>query len=363
MRIVSKFVISFFLFCGLVLSAPLYLSAQDWRAWTPEGRPAELAFIYYAQGRDFSHTIRGQQTIFSAEVIRRGSVILDRSGVVQTGSGTSLEIQLVPCGTLIKLSENTTIIYNGIDQNGGFADIGLLFGRIRVVSGVADPGGIHPIVVRSGGIAARIIDGDMGIDYVLEPGRNIVVSPMFRVHAFRGSAEVYFQGAGVTAAPLTQTQVFAVEQGGSLSLDVTPAHTFVERGALGSSVIAYWSTNNFAGTPPLRMPNTAIALALEPIPQELVREVVVEVLVPVIQPMPVEQAPQMSLWARRLLWGMGLSMIGSAVAIQGIAHYNPDFFGSANRAENMHTFSYGPLISGVLFTLLGTWRNIAVPAR
>jgi len=34
-----------FLFYGLILFAPINLNAQEWRALTPEGMPAELAFI------------------------------------------------------------------------------------------------------------------------------------------------------------------------------------------------------------------------------------------------------------------------------------------------------------------------------
>jgi len=357
MKTAPKLGIRFFL-CGFLFLTSFNISAQQWRALTPEGTPAELAFIYYARGRDFSHTLRGQQTIFSADVIRMGSVILDRTGIVQTGAGTSLEIQLVPSGTVIKLSENTTLVYNGIDANGGFADIGLLFGRIRVVSGEADPAGFHPVIVRSGGISARIVEGDMGIDYVLEPSdRGMTLAPLFRINAFRGRAEVFSHGAGGGA--LAETQSFTVEQWESLSLDVTPTHTFVERMSLTEGILAYWMANNFAGNPPLRMPDTAIALPPAAAPQEIIREVIVEVFVPpAFQPPPPTPAPpprpEMGVWGRRFLLGVGLGMIGTSMAVQGLAHYAPGFFPNEGMADNMHAFAYAPLITGALFTLIGT---------
>ena len=354
--------------CGLIFLT-LNLSAQQWQALTPAGTPAEIAFIYYAQGRDFSHTLRGQQTIFSTEVVQMGSIILDRTGIVQTGAGTSLEIQLAPSGAVIKLSENTTLIYHGLDENGGFVDIGLLFGRMRLVSGEADPAGFHPIVVRSGGVSARILEGDMGIDYVLEPGAGMPLVPMFRVNAFRGRAEVYSHGAGGAAA-FAETQVFTVEQGETLSLDVTPTHTFVERLSLSEEIIAYWRNNNFAGTPPLRMPNTTIASAPGPAVVEVIvpREVIVEVFVPVFEPAPAELQPQpqprqMSVWGRRLLIGVGFGLIGAAVGVQGLVHHSPDFFPNEGFANNMHTLSYAPLVTGMLLTLMGAGRGLISPAR
>jgi len=266
-------------FLGFALCATLNLAAQNGRAQdgpVQDGRAQDAqiqegssARIYHAEGVDFSLSLGGERTIFPAEAAG-GGVNLERSGIVSTGAGTFLEIQLVPSGTVIKLSENTSLIYNGIDGNGKFADLGLLYGRIRLVTGSGTnsagtySAGMYSVVIRCEGISARIKQGDFGLDYILDPGnRNPSPRPLFRLYAFRGGAEVFSYGQGGSPVSFGGARSLTVEGGGCLSLDVSPSYTYAERKPLGRDISDYWRLHNFAGYPPLSLPDTAIAAASE----------------------------------------------------------------------------------------------------
>jgi hypothetical protein len=166
-----------------------------------------------------------------------------------------LEIQLIPSGTLIKLAENTSLSYGGVDSSGNFAELGLLYGSIRGVTGF----GTNSVAIRGGGVTARIDSGDVGIDFVIEPGlRNSVMRPLFRLYPFRGRAEVFPYGRD-SVAYFGGAQLIAVEQGESLSFDVSPPYTYAERKALAREKADYWRNSNFSGRAPLPMPDTGIA--------------------------------------------------------------------------------------------------------
>ena len=350
---------SFFaVLCWIVFFTPLSLVAQDWQSWAPEWGSTERAFIYHAEGDDFSLTLRGEQTVYSALAPRGEAIILERSGIIQTGARTSLEIQLVPSRTVIKLSGNTSLVYNGVDENGRFADFTLLYGRMRIVSGETGFDGIQSIVIRNGGISARIIEGDIGVDYILgHDGRNFTMMPLFRLYAFRGAAEVFSH----EAASFGGLQALTVEAGETLSLSASSSHTFAERGALTNTIVSYWVANNFAGFPPLPMPNTAIvtAAAAERRPE-------VVFLPPAFAIPPEEQEQPVIIGRSRtrgVVFGMGIALILSSVALQGVIHYWPDFFSGNNPAGDFRALSYVPLSAGILFTLTGIFYNPLSSAR
>jgi hypothetical protein len=113
MKFVPGYIVRFFwlTFCGVILFAPLNLAAQNGRAQDTGRRSAESAFIYYAEGNDFALILRGEQTVFPAEAARGEGIILERSGIVNTGAGTFVEIQLVPSGTFITALTKTGALW------------------------------------------------------------------------------------------------------------------------------------------------------------------------------------------------------------------------------------------------------------
>jgi hypothetical protein len=233
---------------GLALWAVSAITAQE----------RESAKVYHVKGRDFAIMLNNQRVVFPAEQVRGEGIRLERSGVINTGPGTDLELYVAPSGSVIKLSENTSLVYNGLDSNGNFAELGLLYGRIRVISGMY-PSERNSIVVRSGGVSIHIREGDFGVDCLLDPGVwNSAMRPIFRVHAFRGTAEVFPNGREAAAAYFGGAQSIAVGNWESLSIDVSSAYTFAEKKLMGNETVSYWRLNNFAGTPPGPMPPTEI---------------------------------------------------------------------------------------------------------
>ncbi|MCL2472623.1 MAG: FecR family protein [Treponema sp.] len=264
-----------------VLMLPAMLAAQDTQG-TNDARStndalgtndAQGARIFHVEGGDFALTIRGEQTIISAGDVPEGGINLERTGIVNTGAGSFVEIQLIPSGALIKLSENTSFMYNGIDETGKFADLGLLYGRIRlVVRGDSNAAGMssagaNVVSLRSGGISTRMGEGDYGIDYVLESESgtaaqsNSMLHPLFRLNVFRGSAEVSPYGKGGTQIYSGGGRALSVGEGESLSLDISSSYTYAERNTLDKVVMDYWNVHNFTGVPPVNVIDAAIALS------------------------------------------------------------------------------------------------------
>ena len=341
-------------FCGLVLFTHLNLEAQH----TPpsEWHHFETAFVYNAEGGDFVITLRGSQVFFTPETARDETIILEPSGLVQTGAGTSLTIRFAPSGAVVKLSENTSLIYNGINESGMFADMGLLYGRVRVLSeGTGFDGGIRSVVIRCGGVASRVTQGDIGVDYILAPGLFAATLPQFRLDAFGGSAEVFPHGIGAA-------QALAVEEGESLFLDMSTAHLFVERGPLRSDIVAYWNFRDPAAFPPApdipEIPAAPIAVIVEEIPEVTV--------LPVFQIRPEPSVPEPVVTRNRgrgLLW-LGLGLMVGSVAIQGAARHAPDVFPGDSIDVNMVRYgAYGSFGLGALISLVGILRTPTSSAR
>jgi len=323
--------------CVLVFFAPLNIGAQQ--AAAAEWNHFETAFIYNAEGGGFVITVRGQQVFFTEETARNETIILQPSGLIQTGAGTSLAIRFAPSGAMVKLSENTSVIYNGIDGNGMFADLGLIYGRVRVLGEGAGVEGIHTIVIRCGGVVSRVAEGDIGIDYILEPGI-MAAFPLFRLDAFGGGAEVFPHGIG-------GAQALSVEEGESILLDMSTAHLFVERGPLRTEIIGYWNFRSPAAFPPIMPDIEAAVVEAEP---EVSLLPVFEIIVPE-PPEPVVTRYR----GRGLLW-LGLGLMVASVAVQGLARHMPDVF-PHDSADIVHNSAYGSFGLGALISITGILRT------
>ena len=339
-------------FPGLFLCVALNAGAQE-----------EGAMVYYLEGASFALTVGNERSVFPDEMVRGKGVSLERTGIVHTGAGAFLEIQLIPSGTVIKLSENTSLVYNGVDETGGFVDLGLLYGRIRVVSG--DGMGAAPVVIRSGGISSRLEKGDMGTDYILEPGdRNSIPRPLFRIHVFAGNAEVFPYGRAGPQPYFGGTQTLSAENGESLSLDISSSYTFAEKTPLSEEAAYYWNYYKFAGSSPLPMPSTAIAMAPEetvyvapaptpPPPPSMGNSIIVPYIPDTAnQPLPSITSNR----TKNIVLAIGLALTLSAAAAQGVTYFKYDI--NSNRTANtIFTASQVPLGVGIIATLGGLLYN------
>jgi hypothetical protein len=326
----------------LFVLSPLSLAAQ------------ESAVIYEAAGQDFSLSSRGERKILGPEALS-GGLTLNPGDLIQTDSGVFLEIQLLPSGTLIKLSENTTFVFNGYDSSGRFADLGLLYGRIRLVSGTG--GGNKTAVVRSANISVRLEAGDLGIDYVLEPlarGRGGIPRPMLCLYDFSGNAEVFPFPSGGSPVQAGEVQSIAVREKEALFLEIASPVIFTERKALHKDIIDFWRHHNFSGIPPLAMPS----VTLPEIAGGAGSEAPAAIPEPAVQDNPFSSQDYLALSRARTVKNAvlvtGLVLTAASVAAQGAAYSNT---GDHDFARNVFTAAYAPLGVGILTILAGILYN------
>jgi hypothetical protein len=336
------------LFLGLLLFIflPFLLPAQD----------SESAVIYKAEGSDFSLSSQGERRIFSSEAAA-GGLTLNPWDLIQTGPGVFLEIQLLPSGTLIKVSENTSFVFNGYDSSGRFADFGLLYGRIRLVLGT---GGDRTAVVRSANISVRVEEGDLGIDYVMEPlarNRGGVPRPILRLYDFSGSAEVFPFPSGGSPVQAGEIQSIVVREGESLFLEVASPMVFAERKALDKDIIDFWRNHNFYGMPPLAMPSVTLP---DVAGETAVTEIPAEVPEPVVPASVFNSQDYLALSRARIVKNAalvtGLFLTAASVTAQGLAYSKFDTEHDAF-ARNVFTASFAPMGVGIFTILTGIFYN------
>jgi hypothetical protein len=335
------------------------------------GAQEEGALIYYAQGNDFALTVNGTRSIIAVGDTDFARMELHRSDVVQTGAGVFLEIQLLPSGTVIKLAENTSLVYNGFDANGRFTDIGLLYGRVRLVTGIGQ--GEKTVVIRAGNNAVRIQEGDIGADYAVDPaslGSHLAVLPLLTIFNFKGSAEVHPFIPGIdTLKPLPVGEIE------SLSVEISPPLIYAGRKPLEGDIIGFWNRGNFAGFPPVPMPDTTLPeLSPAPVVQQAPPPEVVMVTAeePEKAAEPRQEDLDLAAWQAEMKWykkayrqksallitGFALAVIGAGAQIYAYTQFDTP---RDSLARTIHFSAYAPLGLGLLSLLAGTAYDPLVP--
>jgi hypothetical protein len=212
--------------------------------------PAE-GLIYYAEGEEISISARGALSPYKAEDLRLFTL---RSGdTVQTGPRSFVEIRFLPSGLLVKIAENSSFTFDGTTEEGSYITFSLLYGRMRVISGWN--GQAAAVVVRMGSTVADIVEGDIGLDYMVPPEGGGL--PVPRVYSFSGSAELI-----PLARPAPGIRAGRTRSGYVSDLPVIPLgeHESLTMGAktdrqsLEPEILAYWNQHNFKGHPPLTVP-------------------------------------------------------------------------------------------------------------
>jgi hypothetical protein len=331
-----------------IFSGFLTLAAQD----------SESAVIYQAAGSDFSLSSGEARHIFSPEALASGGLILNPKDLIQTGPGVFLEIQLLPSGTLIKLSENTSFVFNGYDLSGHFADFGLLYGRIRLVSGTG--GGNKTAVVRAANISVRIEEGDLGIDYVMEPlarSRGGMPKPAFRLYDFSGRAEVFPFPSGGSPIQAGGIQSIAIREREALFLEIASPMVFAERRSLDKGIIDFWNRHNFSGTPPLTMPPVALLeipgeTAITGVPAEIPETAVSDNLFSFQDYLAFSRARTL----KNTALVAGVLLTAASITAQGLAYsrFNTEHDAFA---RNVFTAAYAPMGIGLFTILMGILYN------
>jgi hypothetical protein len=215
------------------LFLPLFLPAQD--------LPEPEARIFHAEGADFVLSSGGQRTVYQGENLGDWGLLLNSGDIVQTGAESRLEMQFSPSGTVIKLGENTSLLFTDTRS------LELFYGRLRIVS----VNEIDPVTIEAGFAVLSMKNSDIGIDYSIERGE---LKPTLRSYCFQGSAGMTVSGQ--PGPPLNEMELVSVE--------LRPSTTWIEKRPLEEEIVAYWNQNRFSGTPAIPLSEQATEVLQSP---------------------------------------------------------------------------------------------------
>ena len=308
-------VIFFCFFLVFTLFAGQILGAQE----------REIVRLSNISGENFSITMHNERMPYTSEELRRGNISLEISGIVNTGTATSIDITLLPSGTTIRMAENTSLIYNGFDAHGNFEDYSLLYGRIRVNA----ENRTRAIVIRGGRAAARFVNGNFGIDHMLEADEwSFTTQPQLRLHAFQGNAEFYL-GASGNQDVFESAQRQSVESGESISI--------AGKMPLESETVVSWDQ---------QMPRSAAASGGGTQPR-----VIYSFLSP--------SRSEGSYRGKNMTLGIGLFLTVASTAALIISHPQFEIIKNNDLAQNINYASYIPLGMGLATMIGGIMYNPA----
>ncbi|MDR2150739.1 MAG: hypothetical protein LBO67_08035 [Spirochaetaceae bacterium] len=203
-----------------------------------------IARLFFAEGNGFSLAIGERIFLYTPEKIN-GGLVLNASDMIQTAADSTVEIQLAPSATVIKLAENTSFIYQSPHT------YTLLYGRIRIVTGLQP----EPLVIQVHNAYINFPGGDIDIDFLYDP--TVVQAdptPLVRLYCFSGYAQLIPAAAGAA----DDTVPLSVNAGESLSYQIRSTFSYVEQKPVDEHILTYWERNQFKGSTTLRLPRTTL---------------------------------------------------------------------------------------------------------
>jgi hypothetical protein len=176
----------------------------------------------------------GRQQTYQTSTIPAHGVALQNADMIQTGPGDYVEVQLDPSGAIIKLAENTTVVFSDLGSSSRPALISFLYGRMRIVN----PDTKGTVTVQAGNALIEIYRGDMALDFATIPG-SANKQPQLQVSTFSGAGQVVSSVATPGAA---KTPLYEHE---TVIFDVATRLAVITRQPLNQEITAYWSRNGF----------------------------------------------------------------------------------------------------------------------
>jgi hypothetical protein len=182
----------------------------------------------------------GRQQVYQTNTIPANGITLQNADMIQTGPGNYVEVQLDPSGAIIKLAENTSVVFNDLGTSSRPASLSFLYGRMRIVN--PDTKGM--VNVHAGNAAVEISRGDMALDFAVIPG-SANRQPQLQVSTFSGAGQVVSSVASPGAAKIPLYEYETV------IFDVATRLAVITRQPLNQEITTYWSRNGFrqVGTP------------------------------------------------------------------------------------------------------------------
>jgi hypothetical protein len=260
---------------------------------------------------------------------------------------------------VVKVAENTSFAITGPQGYDTSVYIGLIYGRLRVVT---NPGGEN-LVIQTGGNSQANINlsseyvSDVNVDYTilsdLLQGGSGQINPRLQIHVFRGQADLSMQGSEGARRNIT------VKEFDWISLDNNAPFSLVERKSLNPEIIDYWDRYQFAGTPSAAAPDTGLpdrARFGSSRGAESVR--------------PPRSGDSLSIFPRERIGLIkngvvigGTVFIAAGMSLQFYSYINASSkdAGKAERAATTNWVSYIPLSVGLVSLITSLFINPAIP--
>jgi hypothetical protein len=298
----------------------------------------------------------GRQQIYQTGTIPANGLALQNSDMIQTGPGNYVEVQLDPSGAIIKLAENTSVIFNDLGSSNRSALVSFLYGRMRIMN----QGSNGTVTVQAGNAAIEFSRGDLALDYAVIPG-SANRHPQLQVSTLSGTAQIISSVASPGAARMP------VYEHETVIFDVTTRLAVLNRQPLNQEIAAYWSRNGFkqagmaphstylaqgtrSSLPPLGAYPASSLAGAEPQAERL----------PIDGNGPNYDADVVWMSADKatlgpknggILWGTLFTTLG--ILTQSLIHYDVFGFDTATN-DQVYAFSYASIAAG-LITLIATY--------
>ncbi|MDR0785936.1 MAG: hypothetical protein LBE74_08695 [Treponema sp.] len=298
----------------------------------------EEARVFFAQGADFALTSDGQRTIYQLENLQ--DLPVGKMDMIQTGPGGSVELRLSPSGILVKVLENTSLVYNG-------DTLEILYGRIRVKTPERQQKGLF---IQARVILTYMAKGDMGFDFVVNPDTTIENEhPVLHVYTFTEKARLKFEN-------IPELQIDEHEL---ISVHSFPQVSLVERKPLDENSVNYWNRNNFRDGKPLIFSSRAGGRMNDVVtlPSEKA---------PVIQS-PLYSAEEYASYRNKMKWKNVGFTLGSLLLTLGaggqvVSNYLVQH-GDRNSADVFTYFGYGFIWTGLIAVVTSAVINPPLPSE
>jgi hypothetical protein len=310
---------------------------------------------------------QGNQKTYQTGSTPATGLALQNADMIQTGLGNYVEVQLDPSGAVVKLAENTSVVFNDLGSANRSALLSFLYGRLRIVN----QGGSGTVTIQVGNAAIEFSRGDLALDFAVIPGSSNK-QPQLQVSTLSGTAQVV---SSVASPGSARTPLYEHE---TVTFDVTTRLAVINRQPLNQEIAAYWSRNGFrqAGMSPqstyLAQGSPLLALGAYPagtnsfgspsqsMPNFNTTGNAVRPATPItaanpirlsdVDPMSNENAT-ISVKNGGVFWGTIITATG--ILGQSLAHYNVLGLES-DVNDKVFAFSYAPIAAGIV-TLIASY--------
>jgi uncharacterized membrane protein len=215
-------------------------------------------FIIYAEGKGFEYVRNGQPEYVDLASNKAIGFELKAGDMVNIESKTSLELQLFPARTTLKVSESSSFTVKAVHATGGL-DIDMAYGRLRTkTADLSATGNFHYNGVD---IAAAGVGTDFGFDQIFTADSRELVPA---VYCFGGALDVSDASGGpagaVRAVSVAPQEMVTVSKNSAGAVELVKA-------GLGAEIKSLWQKNDFKTRTPVppEPDETDLALA-EPEP-------------------------------------------------------------------------------------------------